>query len=93
MILTGMLLYSRSMISMLFLGQLGELALAGGSLASGFANITGYSILFGLSQGRKPICGQAFGCLEADGLGGEKYRLIKATNKEEESKGLGDDLV
>ncbi|KAJ8449311.1 hypothetical protein Cgig2_002443 [Carnegiea gigantea] len=61
LILTGLLLYSRSMISMLFLGQIGELALAGGSLAIGFANITGYSILSGLAMGMEPICGQAFG--------------------------------
>ncbi|KAH0871012.1 hypothetical protein HID58_078034, partial [Brassica napus] len=46
MILTGLLLYSRSMISMLFLGRLNDLsALSGGSLALGFANITGYSLL------------------------------------------------
>ncbi|KAI3808836.1 hypothetical protein L1987_24798 [Smallanthus sonchifolius] len=61
MIFTGLLLYSRSMISMLFLGRLGELALAGGSLAVGFANITGYSVLSGLAMGMEPICGQAFG--------------------------------
>ncbi|KVI10116.1 protein DETOXIFICATION 49-like [Cynara cardunculus var. scolymus] len=61
MILTGLLLYSRSMVSMLFLGHLGELALAGGSLAVGFANITGYSVLSGLAMGMEPICGQAFG--------------------------------
>ncbi|KAK1361053.1 Protein DETOXIFICATION [Heracleum sosnowskyi] len=61
MILTGLLLYSRSMISMLYLGQLGELALAGGSLAVGFANITGYSVLSGLAMGMEPICSQAFG--------------------------------
>ncbi|KAI3468799.1 hypothetical protein Pfo_025462 [Paulownia fortunei] len=36
MILTGLLLYSRSMISMLFLGRLGELQLAGGALAVAF---------------------------------------------------------
>ncbi|KAK9927332.1 hypothetical protein M0R45_024520 [Rubus argutus] len=61
MVLTGLLLYSRSMISMLFLGHIGELALAGGSLAIGFANITGYSILSGLAMGMEPICCQAFG--------------------------------
>ncbi|OVA14168.1 Multi antimicrobial extrusion protein [Macleaya cordata] len=61
MILTGLLLYSRSMVSMLFLGYLGELSLAGGALAIGFANITGYSILSGLAMGMEPICGQAFG--------------------------------
>uniref|UniRef100_A0A1D1Y8S1 Protein DETOXIFICATION n=1 Tax=Anthurium amnicola TaxID=1678845 RepID=A0A1D1Y8S1_9ARAE len=61
MVLTGLLLYSRSMVSMLFLGRLGDLALAGGALAIGFANITGYSILSGLAMGMEPICGQAFG--------------------------------
>ncbi|KAG9132482.1 hypothetical protein Leryth_008418 [Lithospermum erythrorhizon] len=66
MILTGLLLYCRSMISMLFLGRLGDLA--GGSLAIGFANITGYSILSGLAMGMEPICGQAFGA--------KKYNLL-----------------
>ncbi|KAG1359183.1 protein DETOXIFICATION 49-like [Cocos nucifera] len=61
MVLSGLLFYSRSMISMLFLGRLGRLPLAGGTLAIGFANITGYSILSGLATGMEPICSQAFG--------------------------------
>lgn len=69
MILTGLFLYCRSMISMLFLGRLGEMALAGGSLALGFANITGYSVLSGLSMGMEPICGQAFGARKHSLLG------------------------
>ncbi|XP_021735916.1 protein DETOXIFICATION 49-like [Chenopodium quinoa] len=68
LVLTGLLLYSRSMISMLFLGRIGDLALAGGSLAIGFANITGYSILSGLAMGMEPICGQAFGA--------KRYKLL-----------------
>ncbi|GMN32358.1 hypothetical protein TIFTF001_003644 [Ficus carica] len=68
MILTGLLLYSRSLISMLFLGRLGELSLAGGSLAIGFANITAYSLLSGLAIGMEPICGQAFGA--------KKFKLL-----------------
>ncbi|KAL2902358.1 Protein DETOXIFICATION 49 [Bienertia sinuspersici] len=56
------------MISMLFLGQIGDQALAGGSLAIGFANITGYSILSGLAMGMEPICGQAFGA--------KRYKLL-----------------
>ncbi|MED6219385.1 Protein DETOXIFICATION 49 [Stylosanthes scabra] len=76
MILTGLLLYCRSMISMLFLGQLGELALAGGSLALGFANITGYSILSGLAVGMEPICGQAFGAKKFTLLGLSLQRTI-----------------
>ncbi|RZC59026.1 hypothetical protein C5167_006319 [Papaver somniferum] len=69
MILTGLLLYSRSMVSMLFLGYLGELSLAGGALAIGFANITGYSILSGLAMGMEPICGQAYGAKKLHLLG------------------------
>lgn len=61
MAVTGLVMYSRALISMIFLGRLGELALAGGSLALGFANITGYSVLSGLALGMEPICGQAFG--------------------------------
>ncbi|KAL3693168.1 hypothetical protein R1sor_006819 [Riccia sorocarpa] len=57
----GILLYLKAMISMLFLGKLGGLELAGGSLSIGFANITGYSVLAGLAMGMEPICGQAYG--------------------------------
>ncbi|XP_057976535.1 protein DETOXIFICATION 49-like [Malania oleifera] len=71
MVLTGLLLFSRSLISMLFLGRLGNLPLAGGSLAIGFANITGYSILSGLAMGMEPICGQAFGA--------KKFKLLGVT--------------
>ncbi|KAL0312660.1 UNVERIFIED_CONTAM: protein DETOXIFICATION 49 [Sesamum radiatum] len=71
MILTGLLIYSRSMISMLFLGRLGDLSLAGGALALGFANITGYSVLSGLAMGMEPICGQAFGA--------QRFKLLGLT--------------
>ncbi|KAJ0979213.1 hypothetical protein J5N97_014687 [Dioscorea zingiberensis] len=60
-IVSSFLLYSRSVISMLFLGRLGDAELAGGSLAIAFANITGYSVLKGLAMGMEPICGQAYG--------------------------------
>ncbi|XP_062226491.1 protein DETOXIFICATION 49-like [Phragmites australis] len=76
MILTGLLLYLRSMISMLFLGRLGGLALAGGSLAVGFANITGYSVLSGLAMGMEPICGQAFGAGNYSLLGITMQRTV-----------------
>ena len=76
MILTGLLLYSRSMISMLFLGRLGDLALAGGSLAIGFGNITGYSLLSGLAMGMETICGQAFGAARYKLLGLTLQRTI-----------------
>ncbi|KAE8037364.1 hypothetical protein FH972_009957 [Carpinus fangiana] len=61
MVLTALILYSRSILSMLFLGHLGDLQLAAGSFAIAFANITGYSTLSGLALGMEPLCYQAFG--------------------------------
>lgn len=73
---TGLLLYSRAMISMLFLGYLGELELAGGSLSIGFANITGYSVISGLAMGMEPICGQAYGAKQFKLLGLTLQRTV-----------------
>ncbi|XP_044472413.1 protein DETOXIFICATION 51-like [Mangifera indica] len=69
--LTALILYSRSILSMLFLGHLGDLELAAGSLAIAFANITGYSVLSGLALGMEPLCSQAFG--------GQRLKLLSLT--------------
>uniref|UniRef100_A0A7N0UCD7 Protein DETOXIFICATION n=1 Tax=Kalanchoe fedtschenkoi TaxID=63787 RepID=A0A7N0UCD7_KALFE len=60
---TGMniLVYIRAVVSVLFLGRLGSLELAGGALSIGFTNITGYSVLVGLASGLEPVCSQAYG--------------------------------
>ncbi|KAI3788610.1 hypothetical protein L2E82_01382 [Cichorium intybus] len=58
---TTFLVFSKSVISMLFLSHMGKSELAGGALAIGFANITGFSIMKGLCMGMDPICFQAFG--------------------------------
>ncbi|KAJ6746883.1 MULTIDRUG RESISTANCE PROTEIN [Salix koriyanagi] len=68
-IMTTLLIFSRSIISMLYLGYLGKNELAGGSLALGFANITGLSVLKGLAMGMDPICGQAYGAKRWSVLG------------------------
>ncbi|XP_028764644.1 protein DETOXIFICATION 53-like [Neltuma alba] len=60
-IMTTLLLYSRSIVSVIFLGRQGKVELAGGSLGLGFANITAHSLLKGLTMGMDPICSQAFG--------------------------------
>ncbi|XP_073053374.1 protein DETOXIFICATION 55 isoform X1 [Primulina eburnea] len=57
----GLLNYLRNLISVACMGKLGSLELAGGALAIGFTNITGYSVLSGLAMGMEPICSQAFG--------------------------------
>ncbi|KAE8718685.1 hypothetical protein F3Y22_tig00109999pilonHSYRG00057 [Hibiscus syriacus] len=74
--ISSLLLYSRAMISMLFLGYLGELELAGGSLAIGVANITGYSVISGLAMGMEPICGQAYGAKQLKLLGITLQRTV-----------------
>lgn len=61
---------------MLFLGYLGELELAGGSLSIGFANITGYSVISGLAMGMEPICGQAYGAKQWKLLGLTLQRTV-----------------
>ncbi|KAG6409208.1 hypothetical protein SASPL_132242 [Salvia splendens] len=74
--MTGLILYSRAMISMLFLGYIGELELAGGSLSIGVANITGYSVISGLAMGMEPIASQACGAKQMKVLGLTLHRTI-----------------
>ncbi|KAL5183799.1 Protein DETOXIFICATION 56 [Glycine soja] len=53
--------FAKLAITTAFLGHLGELNLAGGALGFSFANVTGFSVLNGLSGAMEPICGQAHG--------------------------------
>ncbi|XP_071725300.1 protein DETOXIFICATION 55-like [Rutidosis leptorrhynchoides] len=53
--------YLKNMVLVVCMGRLGSLELAGGALAIGLTNITGYSVLSGLAMGMESICGQAFG--------------------------------
>nr|XP_016486225.1 PREDICTED: protein DETOXIFICATION 55 [Nicotiana tabacum] len=57
----GLATYLKNMILVVCMGRLGSLELAGGALAIGFTNITGYSVLSGLALGMEPLCSQAFG--------------------------------
>ncbi|KAL9407769.1 hypothetical protein AB3S75_046334 [Citrus x aurantiifolia] len=50
--------YLKNMVLVVCMGRLGSLELAGGALAIGFTNITGYSVLSGLAMGMEPLCGQ-----------------------------------
>lgn len=58
---TNLASYLKGMVSVACMGRLGPLELAGGSLAVGLTNITGLSILSGLSLALDPICSQASG--------------------------------
>ncbi|KAL4565771.1 hypothetical protein LXL04_029876 [Taraxacum kok-saghyz] len=57
----GLVSYLKNMIAVACMGKMGRLELAGGALAIGFTNITGYSVLSGLAMGMEPLCSQAFG--------------------------------
>ena len=70
------LVYVRAVVSVLFLGRLGSLELAGGALSIGFTNITGYSVLVGLASGLEPVCSQAFGSKNWDLLTLSLQRMV-----------------
>ncbi|OIW01401.1 hypothetical protein TanjilG_25697 [Lupinus angustifolius] len=72
----NMLVFVRAVVSVLFLGWLGSLELAGGALSIGFTNITGYSVLVGLAAGLEPVCSQAYGCKNWDLLSLSLQRMV-----------------
>ncbi|XP_057976988.1 protein DETOXIFICATION 56 [Malania oleifera] len=63
--------FAKIAITTAFLGRLGELPLAGGTLGFTFANVTGFSVLNGLCCAMEPICGQAYGA--------KNFRLLHKT--------------
>lgn len=68
--------FFRAVVSVIFLGRLGSLELAGGALSIGFTNITGYSVLVGLASGLEPVCSQAYGSQNWDLLSLSLQRMI-----------------
>ncbi|XVF63248.1 hypothetical protein PTKIN_Ptkin09bG0072500 [Pterospermum kingtungense] len=72
----NLLVFVRAVVSVLFLGRLGSLELAGGALSIGFTNITGYSVLVGLASGLEPVCSQAYGSKNWELLSLSLQRMI-----------------
>ncbi|KAL6909818.1 hypothetical protein ACP4OV_001477 [Aristida adscensionis] len=64
------------MISVMFVGHLGELPLAGASMANSFATVTGLSLLLGMASALDTLCGQAFGARQYHLLGVYKQRAM-----------------
>jgi MATE family multidrug resistance protein len=64
------------MVSVMFVGHLGELPLAGASLAASVANVTGFSFLAGMAGALDTLCGQAFGACQYRLLGVYKQRAM-----------------
>ncbi|XP_057457252.1 protein DETOXIFICATION 18-like [Lotus japonicus] len=69
MILTNLFYYLITLISVMLVGHLGELQLAGATLANSWFSVTGVAVMVGLSGALETLCGQAFGAREYQKLG------------------------
>ncbi|KAK6925314.1 Multi antimicrobial extrusion protein [Dillenia turbinata] len=65
----GILQFSLQVISVMFVGHLGELPLSGATMATSFACVTGFSFLIGVTGALDTFCGQSFGAKEYRMLG------------------------
>ncbi|CAL4924617.1 unnamed protein product [Urochloa decumbens] len=64
------------LVSVMFVGHLGELPLAGASLAASIANVTGFSFLSGMAGALSTLCGQAFGARQYGLVGVYQQRAM-----------------
>ncbi|EOY21171.1 hypothetical protein QUC31_007216 [Theobroma cacao] len=71
-----LLQYSIQMISLMFVGHLGELALSGASMATSFAAVTGFSLLLGMATALDTLCGQSYGAKQYPMLGIHMQRAM-----------------
>ncbi|KAG8095208.1 hypothetical protein GUJ93_ZPchr0012g18868 [Zizania palustris] len=72
----SLLQYSLQVVSVMFAGHLGELSLSGASVASSFANVTGFSVLLGMGSALDTFCGQSYGAKQFDMLGTHAQRAV-----------------
>ncbi|CAI0400360.1 unnamed protein product [Linum tenue] len=61
LIAVSLLQYSLNLISVMFVGHLGELSLSSAAMATSFASVTGLSVLLGMASALETFCGQAYG--------------------------------
>ncbi|CAI9098556.1 OLC1v1035225C1 [Oldenlandia corymbosa var. corymbosa] len=69
LVIVNLLIYSLQVISIMFVGHLGELALSGASMATSFASVTGFSLLTGMGTALDTFCGQSYGAKQYHMLG------------------------
>ncbi|XP_022735458.1 protein DETOXIFICATION 16-like isoform X2 [Durio zibethinus] len=69
--------YCLQMISVMFVGHLGDqLALSGASMANSFATVTGFSLLLGMATALDTLCGQSYGAKQYFMLGIHMQRAM-----------------
>ncbi|KAK4337559.1 hypothetical protein RND71_042046 [Anisodus tanguticus] len=76
LMLVNLLLYSFQVISVMFIGHRGELALSGASMATSFAFVTGFSLLMGMGGALETLCGQSNGAKQYHTLGIHMQRAM-----------------
>ncbi|XP_024401171.1 protein DETOXIFICATION 16 [Physcomitrium patens] len=69
MVFVALLQYLLIVVSVMFVGHLGELELASASIASSFAGVTGNSLIIGMASALETLCGQAYGAKQYHMLG------------------------
>ncbi|XP_049359854.1 protein DETOXIFICATION 16-like [Solanum verrucosum] len=70
------LIYCLQVISIMFVGHLGELALSGASMATSFASVTGLSLMMGMGSALDTLCGQSYGAKQYHMLGIHMQRAM-----------------
>ncbi|KAG5532294.1 hypothetical protein RHGRI_026805 [Rhododendron griersonianum] len=76
LIAVSLLQYCLQVISIMFVGHLGELPLASASLATSFASVSGFSVLLGMGSALETLCGQAYGAKQYHMLGIHTQRAM-----------------
>ncbi|XP_047320678.1 protein DETOXIFICATION 16-like [Impatiens glandulifera] len=75
-VLVNLLIFGLQVISVMFVGHLGELPLSGASMATSFATVTGFSLLVGLGSALDTFCGQSYGAKQYHMLGVHTQRAM-----------------
>ncbi|CAJ2637138.1 unnamed protein product [Trifolium pratense] len=65
-----------NLISVMFVGHLGELPLSGASIATSFASVTGFNLLGGMASALDTLCGQSYGAKQYRMLGIHMQRAM-----------------
>ncbi|KAL1810074.1 hypothetical protein ACET3Z_027064 [Daucus carota] len=69
MVAVSVLQYLLQVISVMLVGHVNQLTLAGVAIATSMTNVTGFSLLSGLVGGLETLCGQAYGARQYDKVG------------------------
>ncbi|KAK8714637.1 hypothetical protein V6N13_041988 [Hibiscus sabdariffa] len=72
----SLLLYCLQLISVMFVGHLGAIALSSASLATSFAAILAFNLLMGMSTALETLCGQSYGAKQYRMLGTHTQRAM-----------------